>query len=90
MLKRNRQEEQSMLQLLTKELRSIDLLALLIGVRYQPEITYTMYSSFSVQLFPGGAGQRHFWSKFTHIKDIYHIIYSYLSDMHNLYWHSWL
>ena len=60
MLKRNRQEEQSMLQLLTKELRSIDLLALLVGVRYQPEITYTMYSSFSVQLFPGGAGQRHF------------------------------
>ena len=49
-----------MLQLLTKELRSIDLLALLIGVRYQPEIAYTMYSSFSVQLFPGGAGQRHF------------------------------
>ena len=60
MLKRNRQEEQSMLQLLTKELRSIDLLALLIGVRYQPEIAYTMYSSFSVRLFPGGAGQRHF------------------------------
>ena len=53
MLKRNRQEEQSMLQLLTKELRSIDLLALLIGVRYQPEIAYTMYSSFSVRLSRG-------------------------------------
>ena len=88
MLKRNRQEEQSMLQLLTKELRSIDLLALLIGVRYQPEIAYTMYSSFSVRLFPGGAGQRHFWRKFSHIQDIYRVIYSYLNDMHNMYWHS--
>ena len=54
MLKCDRQEEQSMLQLLTKELRSIDLLALLIGVRYQPEIAYTMYSFFSVRLSSAG------------------------------------